>query len=441
MYDVIIVGGRCAGSPTAMLLARQGYRVLLVDRAAFPSEVISTHFLWPHGASYLNRWGLLDQVLAVTPSHTTVHLVNEGIPLSGSIPERLLRQHFLQLHGDEAGVVGRYCSVRRSVLDKILVDAASAAGVVVRERYTVQELLKDGDRVVGIRGRTANGTVVEERARIVVGADGRNSFVARTLKLPKFDERFKCTFAYWSYYSGLNLETAQIHRRGRLGLAVVPTNFGQHMALVFGPSEWGHAFRSDVATNHQRVLDFVSPELGELLRTQGRREERFYGTLDQAGYLRPLYGAGWVLVGDAESFKDQCTATGMTHAFRDAELATAAIDAGLSGRLPMTAALQRLYHDRRRSQSAAAYYDYVCTLAEMRPPRHDEIQLYMVLRSNQEETDRFIATFGDIAPVADFFQASNLWLLNDAATESAANRAVLTQFEAATPSYHQNLFV
>jgi 2-polyprenyl-6-methoxyphenol hydroxylase-like FAD-dependent oxidoreductase len=439
MFDAIVIGGRCAGASTALLLARKGHKVLVVDRSTFPSDVISTHFLWPHGTSYLNRWGLLDRVLAQTPSHTQVHLVNDGIPLVGEIPLELLRQYFQQMHGDDTGVVQRYASVRRRVLDKLLVDAATEAGAEVREGFVVEELISEGGQVVGIRGRTRQGTQVEERARIVIGADGRNSFVARTLKLPKYDERLKCTFAYWGYFSGFNLKVAHLHRRGRLGMAVVPTNFGQNMTLVWGPSEWADAFRRDVAGNFQRALDFVSPEIGGLVRTQGQREERLYGTLDQAAFLRPLYGRGWVLVGDAESFKDQCTATGMTHAFRDAELVSAALDGWLSGRQGLEEALKQ-YESRRRSQSAAAYYDYVCTLAEMKPLRHDELQLFAVLRGNQEETNRFIATHADIAPVSEFFQASNLFLLNDAAKESSRGLAVFENFEATTRLYQQNLF-
>ncbi len=439
MFDAIVIGARCAGSATGMLLARKGHRVLVVDRATFPSDVISTHFLWPHGTSYLNRWGLLDRVLVQTPSHTEVHLVNDGIPLIGSVPVELLRQYFQQLHGNDTGVVQRYTSVRRRVLDKILVDAARESGAEVREGFLVEELLTEGNQVVGIRGRTREGTRVEERARIVIGADGRNSFVARTLKLPKYDERLKCTFAYWSYFSGFDPKMGQLHRRGRLGMAVVPTNFGQNMTLVWGPSEWAEAFRRDVEGNLQRALDFVSPEIGEIVRTRGKREERIYGTLDQAAFLRPLHGAGWVLVGDAECFKDQCTATGMTHAFRDAELVSEALDGWLSGRQPREEAMKQ-YESRRRSQSAAAYYDYVCTLAEMRPLRHDELQLFVVLRGNPEETNRFIATHADISPVSEFFQASNLFLLNDAAKESSRGHAVFENFEATTRMYQQNLF-
>src|SRR5689334_21812861 len=94
MYDVIIIGARCAGSPLALELARKGYRVLAVDRAHFPSDVLSTHFLWPRGASYLNRWGLLEPVLARTPSHTRLDLSIEGVTLSGEVPLDCLRDRF-----------------------------------------------------------------------------------------------------------------------------------------------------------------------------------------------------------------------------------------------------------------------------------------------------------------------------------------------------------
>src|SRR5687768_12547194 len=184
MFDAIVIGARCAGSSTALLLGRQGHRVLLLDRASFPSDVISTHFLWPHGASYLQRWGLLEQVQAVTPAFSQLKLVNEGIPLTGSVPLELLKQHFQTLHGDDRGLVQSYLSVRRRVLDQILVEAAASSKVDVRQDCAVERLLMEGDRVVGVACRTKDGRVFEERAPVVVGADGRNSFVARSLDLP-----------------------------------------------------------------------------------------------------------------------------------------------------------------------------------------------------------------------------------------------------------------
>jgi 2-polyprenyl-6-methoxyphenol hydroxylase-like FAD-dependent oxidoreductase len=438
MWDAIVVGARCSGSTTAMLLARAGHRVLVVDRSHFPSDVISTHFLWPHGASYLNRWGLLDEVLAVTPAHTTIEMVTEGIPLSGTVPLSLLREYFRQLHGDDSGVVQTYTSVRRRVLDKILLDAAVRAGAEVREGVTVEELLIEDDRVVGIRARGRGGSPSEERARIVIGADGRNSFVARTLRLPKFDERPRCTFAYWSYFAGISSDQARIHRRGRLAMAAVPTNFGQTMTLVWGPNAWAPAFRRDVAGNFHRALDFVDADFGDQIRAASQ-VDRLYGTLDQSAFLRPMSGPGWVLVGDAESFKDQCTAIGMTHAFRDAELVATALNEWLADARPLDIALKD-YEARRRSQSAAAYYDYVGTLAEMRSPRHDELRLFAALCDNQEATDRFLATHGDVAPVSDFFEASNLFLLDNAAKESGRDHPIFHDFAATSRRQQQNPF-
>ena len=438
MFDAIVIGARCAGSPTAMLLARKGYRVLVVDKATFPSDVISTHFLWPHGASYMNRWGLLDQVLETTPANQRIKLVNEGIELTGSVPLGLLKQHFQTLHGNEHGLVQSYLSIRRKVLDKVLVDAAYAAKVEVREGCSVDRLLMEGDRVVGIAGRSAQGQPFEERARVVIGADGRNSLLARTLNLPKFDQRRRCTFAYWTYVSGFSLPEGQIHRRGRLAAAVVPSNFEQNMVLVWGPGDWFNSFRKDLKNNHQRTLDYVCPEIGALVRA-GQREERFYGTADQDAYLRPLSGPGWVLAGDAECFKDQCTATGMTHAFRDAELVSDAMDQHLSGSKTFEQSLES-YQSRRRSQTSAAYYDYVCTYAEMKPLRHDELLLHLALRSNQDEADRFVATHADIAPVADFFTSSNLFQLLEQGRESASDHPIFQTFEAASRSYKENPF-
>ncbi|EWC62965.1 monooxygenase, FAD-binding [Actinokineospora spheciospongiae] len=435
MYDAVVIGGRCAGAAVGTHLARQGRRVLVVDRSRFPSDVLSTHFIWPHGASHLNRLGVLDQVRAVTPAHTEVTIVNDGIALRGSVPEELLRNQFRLLHGDDHGITTEYFSVRRHVLDKILIDNAVEAGVEFREGYTVKELLRDDDgTVVGIEGR--DGTV--EHARVVVGADGRNSFVARALGIGKSDERPRCTFAYWSYFSGIPDAPAQIHRRGRLGMAMASTNHGRTMVLAWGPSEWAAGFRADVEGNFHRALGLISEEAAGTVAA-ATREERFYGTLDQAAYLRQLHGPGWVLVGDAESFKDQCTALGITHALRDAELAAAAIGRWLGGESDRDTAMAG-YAAKRRSQTAAAYYDYVCTLAEMKPLRHDELQLFSTLRGNQAETDRFIATHVDVAPVSEFFDPSNVFLLNDTARESSRDHGVFADFEATYRDHHRNPF-
>src|SRR5688572_26509467 len=149
MYDVIVVGARCAGSPTAMLLARRGYRVLVVDKATFPSDTISSHYLHQRGVAQLARWRLLDRVAATdAPGVTRITFDAGAVRLVGSPPA-------------VDGVVQGYC-IRRRVLDTILVDAAVDAGAEVRTGFTVTEILRDGERVTGIRGHASGGKTVTE---------------------------------------------------------------------------------------------------------------------------------------------------------------------------------------------------------------------------------------------------------------------------------------
>src|SRR4051794_35439432 len=161
IYDAIIVGARCAGSPTAMLLAKKGYRVLLLDRATFPSDTVSTHMITVDGSAYLKRWGLLGQLEASGCPPVRNIVLDLDFPRYG---------HF-KLTGfpyPDADGFGAIYAPKRTVLDKMLVDAASAAGVVVREGFSVREVLMDGDRVVGVRGKGSSGIMVTEHAKIVI---------------------------------------------------------------------------------------------------------------------------------------------------------------------------------------------------------------------------------------------------------------------------------
>jgi 2-polyprenyl-6-methoxyphenol hydroxylase-like FAD-dependent oxidoreductase len=177
-YDAIVVGARCAGSPTAMLLARKGYKVLVVDRARFPSDTVSTHLLHPPGVAALARWGLLERLVTsgCPPIHT--YAFDFGpFTISGA-----------------PGIPGNPVAYgpRRTVLDKLLVDAAADAGAEVREAFSVQEVLVEEGRVTGIRGQGGNGSSVTEHARVVVGADGRHSLVARTVEPRQYHEKPRC---------------------------------------------------------------------------------------------------------------------------------------------------------------------------------------------------------------------------------------------------------
>jgi flavin-dependent dehydrogenase len=359
MYDAIVVGARVAGAPTAMLLARKGYRVLLVDRATFPSDIMSTHYIHQPGVAALGRWGVLDAVVASNCPPIRTITVDVGF-FSGTVPVPPLGE-----------VDATYCP-RRTVLDKILVDAAVAAGAELREGFSVQELLAEDGTVTGIRGRAAarrgravSGPPVAERARIVVGADGIHSLVARTVKPKRYHAYPPLGCGYYAYWSGVPLQGIELYLRDRRGILLFPTNDELTCIAMEWPNAEFHAFRADIEGNFMHTLAATSPALAARVRA-GRRAERFIGTGDLPNYFRTPYGPGWALVGDAGYHKDPITGWGITDAFRDAELLAEAIDAGFSGRAPLAQALAG--YQRRRDEASRSTYELTCELAMFGPP-------------------------------------------------------------------------
>lgn len=364
MYDAIIIGARCAGSPTAMLLARRGYRVLLLDRAAFPSDTFRNHFIQHPGIVQLHRWGLLDRIAA--SNCPPIHSFTADL---GDFP---LRESFAE--GD--GVDATYAP-RRIVLDKILVDAAVAAGAGLRERFTVHDLLWENDRVVGIRGRANGGATATERARIVIGADGAHSVVAKAVRAPRYNERPALTFAYYSYFSDVPLDGVEVWRWPACTYINFPTNDGLSLVAIQAPVAGFHAFRADIEGNFFRTLDRV-PGLAERVRA-GKRAERWYGTADTENFFRTPHGAGWALVGDAGYHKDPILAQGISDAFRDAELLAEAIDAGFSGRTPLRDALAA--YERERNATALPGYEENCAAAAFTPPPPEVFERRAAIRA------------------------------------------------------------
>jgi flavin-dependent dehydrogenase len=320
MYDAIVVGARCAGSPTAMLLARKGYRVLLLDRAGFPSDTLSTHYIHQPGVARLKRWGLLERVVASNCPPVLRQKLDFGpFALVGSPPPA-------------DGVAEGYAP-RRRILDQILVEAAVAAGAELREHFSVKELVTDGERVAGIRGRAAGGATVTEKARIVIGADGLRSLVARTVQAATYQVRPTLTCAYYSYWGGVPIQDAELYPRPDRMVIAAPTNDGQVIAIIYWPNAAFHEVRSDIEGNFLKALD-LAPGLAERVRS-GKRTEPFRGTAQLPNLYRKPYGPGWALVGDAGYHKDPITAQGISDAFRDTELLAGAIHEGLSGRRPV----------------------------------------------------------------------------------------------------------
>jgi flavin-dependent dehydrogenase len=391
MYDAIVVGARCAGAPTAMLLARKGYRVLLVDREAFPSDHMSTHWIHQPGVARLERWGLRERLAATgCPPITSITMDLGPFALRGTPPPA----------GD---VAEAYCP-RRTVLDKLLVDAAVEAGVELREQFLVQDLVWDSGRVSGLTGRSATGTTVTEQARIVIGADGIHSLVARQVEAPSYNTRptFACT--YYSYWSGVPLDGVEFYPREHRGFGVLPTHHGLTCIIVGWPHDQFHAFRADIEGNFLKTLE-LAPGLAERVR-RGKREERFTGTAELFNYFRRPYGPGWALVGDAAYHKDPITAQGISDAFRDAELVAEAVDTGLSGKRPIEEAMAE--YEQRRNEAALPLYEFTCQLAMLEPPSPEMQQLFAALRHDQEQANRFFGVMAGTVPVAEFFAPENI---------------------------------
>jgi flavin-dependent dehydrogenase len=389
MYDVIVVGARCAGSPTAMLLARKGYRVLLVDKATFPSDVPRCHFIQPPGIARLKQWGLLNTLKASNcPPIPTVRLdVGRFVLTSSSVA----RDENVRSYGP-----------RRIVLDKILIDAAARGGAEVREGFLVQEVLMHGDRVIGIRGRGLDGATVTEKASIVVGADGMRSLVARSVQAPSYQSNPTRTCCYFAYWSGVPIEGIEMYPREQRVIFAFPTNDTLTCIVVEWPVQEFQSVRRDIERNFLKTIA-LAPGLLERVRF-GRREERFRGSADLPNFYRKPYGPGWVLVGDAGYHKDPYLAQGITDAFRDAERAVEAIDAGFAGRREHQEALAD--YERQRNEETLPIYEWNYHLASLDPPSPQMQQLLGALCGNQDETNRFFGTLAGTVPHTEFFARS-----------------------------------
>jgi 2-polyprenyl-6-methoxyphenol hydroxylase-like FAD-dependent oxidoreductase len=168
------------------------------DRDPFPSDHLYTHWIYQPGIAPLARWGLRERLIpAGCPSITKMAMDLGPFALQGTPPPA-------------EGISEAYCP-RRYVLDKLLVDAAVESGAWLRESFSVQDLVWDGDRVSGMSARSATGALVIEHARIAIGGDGLYSLVARQVEAPIYNERPIYQCAYYSYWSGLPQDSIEFY--------------------------------------------------------------------------------------------------------------------------------------------------------------------------------------------------------------------------------------
>lgn len=351
-HDVVVVGARCAGAATAMLLARAGHDVALVDRAAFPSDTLSTHALSRGGVVQLARWGLLDEVVdsGAPRIRTVTFRTAAGVESARTVKDRAGVDHLL--------------APRRHVLDAIVLRAAEEAGATVVTGVSVLDTIADpSGRVVGVAARDRDGRRCEIRGRFVVGADGVRSRVARSVGARVIDRRASDSATHYAHVAGLDDRGFEFHVGERSFAGVFPTHGGEAAVWLCTPADGGRLANDDRSAGFVRLLARGAPSLAGRVR----RAHLVAGVRSAVGYpnhVREAAGPGWALVGDAGYHRDPITGHGMTDAFRDADLLARRVGEALRGS-PEGAALAAYADERHRA--LMPIFDVTCRLAQYPP--------------------------------------------------------------------------
>ncbi len=361
--DVVVVGARCAGSAAAVAFARAGRRVLVLDSARFPSDTLSTHLLWPAGVAEVAALGALERVLALgAPRLRVAFAAGAG---------QVVRAPFTMIEGIDYAMC-----VRRTGFDAALVETARAAGATVYESMRVTELLRDGERVTGVRAVDRTGATHRIRARLVVGADGRRSTVARlTGALDPYRSKPSgraCYFGYWRDERPEWRSTAAQWRAGNLLGTAFPCENGTVLSLIQPPVE--RVRRGDGRTErHYREMIEAIPELAARL-ADCELLGRVRSATDIVSYFRRSTGPGWALPGDAGHFKDPVTAQGMRDAMRYGRLLGESAAPVLDDAAALDRALARW--ERGRERDCLPMYQWTNRLARGTEMSPLEVQLY-----------------------------------------------------------------
>jgi 2-polyprenyl-6-methoxyphenol hydroxylase-like FAD-dependent oxidoreductase len=362
-----------------------------VDRASFPSDTLSTHLVHSPGVAALRRWGVLKEVVASgCPAVERYSLDFGPVTITGT-----------QRAAADGGRLSY--APRRTVLDAALVDAAASAGVEVRERFTVEDIAVEDGAVVGVRGHGEGGSSVFERARVVIGADGRNSRVARTVVPKQYNEKPVLQGGAYTYFSGLPVDGVEIVIRPNRGFAAFPTNEGLTLIVVGWPAGELAAFKADVEANFLATLE-LAPAMAERARAASRVERFYMGEVPN--FFRKPYGPGWVLVGDAGYTRDPITAQGISDAFTDAERCASALHEVFVGARGFEDAMARCHRDR--DARVLPMYEFTTQLATLEPSPPQMQQLIASMAGRRGAMDAFVSVFaGTLSPV-EFFDSERL---------------------------------
>jgi flavin-dependent dehydrogenase len=391
MYDAIIIGAGVAGSPTALLTARAAHKILLLDKPK-AGENPATEIMWTGATFKLDRWGLLEEFQALgAPPIRKVRVDFNGAVLEGS-PSGL-------------GGVRDFYVPRRAALDKMLLEEAARVGVEVRQDFDVTEIVRVGTRVTGVRGRTKSGEMVEESAKIVVGADGRNSIVAQTVKPDLQKEGPAGCAYYYALWSGIKAEHMEVVIGDGKAYGWAPTHDGLTRIFAAWTKEAFPRSAQDAEGTYQKILK-SDPRVSDLL-SGGKMEGKIVGTaFGIPAFMRSCYGPGWALVGDAGCYENPLAAHGIQNAFRDAEWMSMALDNTFAGRSPAQDALRDF--ETNRNEAEIPLYDSAERRSTLAPPPQNVHRLIKALAGKQDDIDAFFGVDAGTVNFSDFFTEENL---------------------------------
>jgi 2-polyprenyl-6-methoxyphenol hydroxylase-like FAD-dependent oxidoreductase len=404
-FDVIIVGARCAGSPLATLLARAGMRVCVVDRSRFPSETPSTHTVQATGVQILERLGVLDSLLTLTPPIERGTLVFDDVRIDV---------------GRISAVLGApMVNARRETLDAVLLEAAVAAGAEVRTQTSVVGLIEEAGRVMGVRTETA-----ELRAPLVVGADGAQSTVARLVGAEEYSRTEPGRLFLWAYFEGIGegRDRLWLGKIGDHGFLATPTDSGLYMAAVVPSMDRKRDLLADLSAGFSAGLAGW-PELDGFL-AGARRVGPIRVMSRWHGFFRRSAGPGWVLAGDAGHFKDPTPGQGISDALRQTLKLAEAIEGGLGGATTSDRAL----HDwwQWRDRDAWEMYWFARDMGAAGPTPRLRQQLLRRIGADPELTEDLLRVINhDLAPSRVFTPSLALGATSEALRNGRGHRRVI----------------
>ncbi|WP_093802495.1 NAD(P)/FAD-dependent oxidoreductase [Streptomyces sp. Wb2n-11] len=392
MFDVIVVGARCAGAPAAMQFARSGHRVLMVDQSAFPADKLSTLYIQQSGVLQLQRWGLLDAVRAT------------GCPPLGHVVYQLGDDIRVEGCADPVDGVTAAYAPRRSILDRILVEAAVDAGVEFRDGCAVTGLVEEDGRVRGVR-LAADGVQSVERARLVVGADGMRSTVAELTGAPKTVEHPKLTCAYYTFWKGPKTHF-ELYEGPTGWVSAVPTNDAVLISAYY-PQQRFTEVRTRAQEAYLENIRDNAPGLYAKLE-DAEQVDRLYGTGDQQNFFRQAHGPGWALIGDAGHHKDSLTARGIGDAFAQAQMLVDRVGDSLGSDEALDVALKDFAEER----DLTFMENYRATLLVAEASARDKRRMLLkAVSSSPDHVRRYFNTVAGLRPVSELYTPELLALL------------------------------